>query len=1017
MEIFLKKQNGVITVMISLILVGIMSTSSLLMEIARYRSNQAILAEVTDSASFSMLSNYDKDLLKRFGLLAVSNKVDTNQYIDYLKANTNSDFSNIQKIENMFEIMEDESSLEGIYALNDISVLKRQILEFSNYRAPYDVVKNVTNLDNLIKSLKEKIGELIPILNVFESATKIVEKSLKTFKASIEYNESLKKLEEKEKEFNENYEKLRENLNKKIKYTSDNKPVKPKQPKEIEKMPNTLERYLELYNVKELEDLVKEDQELKEPKEDDFISDSENTAKEKYSEALELYNNEYKKGKNQWEVYRKKLKKYKGDMKTYEKEQDKYNNDVQKYENKIIEYNNLLLELKDKYLDSIEGFKEAIADYNEKSQSFQRSYSDVASESLKGAIAEEKNNYLEEIKNNNEEEKKSKLKDFDEKTKEIKQSVTDFHGVLNMINDACNTFSDIKLKEDEEKLSEYYREIEKHNITETMEIEQLKKCNIQLTSIKIANGVSAFAAPLAEIEKVIGSLSEDLKKLSSLTGFMLDSADASTFDVSYNVTIEESYFKSLPSQNTVINSSALEDTQDKTSVINMLNDSEGVANNIGYDVSKLYPNNRESSVNLILQNDTEQLMKDLSNIVELVPEVVGIHLNIIKQIQKLLELIGTFGAFIMHLATFCSHIVINIVKIVYESFLITQYAVRMFPDRTTVKDGKNLNGNKYASFERYFGQKSTLSQRLTYMAMPKFELVEIIYPTFGQLRSGLLNNEDTSFSGAELEYIYTGSQSEAQNQRVVYSTLFFIRYILNIFSCTGNTTVRASIHIPIVGILIFLLWVGVETYVDLKILTLFKQGVPIVKLPSQVYLSAEGIDDLVKKFKKGFKSLTADCSKEEEKEFVNDMKKNFKKFEENFTKNMDIESSKEEINMENGEEDESNDTKSEDKTFWEKTKEDMITNLQEFTYTEHMNLLLYFVSNQKKLKRMQDIIQMEVNHKKKIDGKIESFELREAYTYLRVKSKARYKPILPMPSISGANDGYLIIDKIYYAGY
>ena len=99
MRFFLKKQNGVITIMISLILVAIMSSSSLLMEIAKYRNHQALLEEIVDSASFSMLSNYDSDLLKRFGLLAMSDKVTKDEYLKYLKTNVNGDIEDPNAVE------------------------------------------------------------------------------------------------------------------------------------------------------------------------------------------------------------------------------------------------------------------------------------------------------------------------------------------------------------------------------------------------------------------------------------------------------------------------------------------------------------------------------------------------------------------------------------------------------------------------------------------------------------------------------------------------------------------------------------------------------------------------------------------------------------------------------------------------------------------------------------------------------------------------------------------------------
>lgn len=66
---------------------------------------------------------------------------------------------------------------------------------------------------------------------------------------------------------------------------------------------------------------------------------------------------------------------------------------------------------------------------------------------------------------------------------------------------------------------------------------------------------------------------------------------------------------------------------------------------------------------------------------------------------------------------------------------------------------------------------------------------------------------------------------------------------------------------------------------------------------------------------------------------------------------------------------------------------------------------------------MQDLIQMEMGRKKQKAGALQKFELKNAFTYIRVKTKGKYKPILPMPDISGANDKNLTVEDVYYAGY
>ncbi len=1023
MRFFLKKQNGVITIMISLILVAIMSSSSLLMEIARYRNHQALLEEIVDSASFSMLSNYDSDLLKRFGLLAMSDKVTKDEYLKYLKTNVNGDIEDPNAVEQMFDILEDDTSLEGIYALNDVNVLRRQILEFSKYRVPVSFVENVADLDKLIKSLKKKLNEMIPFLNVFQAVAGCFEKMLKTFKAGVEYENSTKDMETKANEYDETYDALEKKLKEKLKYVKENKPVEPTEPeapKEMEKeMPETLEEFLELLGFDKLEDYIDLKDDIKEPKLEDFVSDANGTAEEKYQKAIQLYNEEYdgkSTGGYKWDDYKKDKKKYnkekedyKEEYKKYEKKVEKYEKDLEEYKNTIKNYNKELENCKSEFLTAIKNYKEAIGTYQEKFEAFQSSYDSLATAAVDMAIEEQKANYKQSLEEQqqsadqdgnrmSDQEKNEKIEDFEKKADNLSKSTKEFDGLLNTALNACNELTSTSLENKQQKLSEYYVEIEGVAIIELNSNEELpKKCNINLTGVMIGNMLSNFLKPFAAVEALISQICDSLKSLGTIMHFISECSNASgLFDSRYAVKIDEAYFQSLPSKVSASETSSEHDSEDKNDVTAMLNDSQRIADSIGYDISNLYPANRESNVNTKLQNDIENLKTDMADISELAE-------NSIWKIGNIIKLFHAFGSFISHLITFYKDLILDLANTIYNSLLITEYATTMFSNRTVTNADKNLKGDTYSSFQRYYGRKSTMSRQLL---LSKFKFFQMFMPIGSLFLYNLVDkNTDTSFAKAEQEYIFAGTSSEMTNQGIVYSILFFIRYLLNLPSCLGNETVKVSLDIPVVGIVVFLLWVAAETMVDMQILTVFKKGVPIIKLPKQVYLSASGVDDLVKKFKEGFGSLYnligEDDMKEESKKFQNALK--------DFQSDFDDEFKKGEMEEESG--------KEEEKSWFQDYKEDLLKNLQEFTYTEHMNILLLFIPEKTKLLRMQDLIQMEMNHKKFMDGKVDQYKLEEAYTYLRLYTKAHYKPILPMPDIPGANNEYLTIDKVYYAGY
>jgi len=83
-----KGTRGVITVLVSLMLVGVLSIGTLVIESGRYQAAKTQLAEANISASTSMIAAYDADLYERYGLLAIDTERFTPQRAtDYLNFN------------------------------------------------------------------------------------------------------------------------------------------------------------------------------------------------------------------------------------------------------------------------------------------------------------------------------------------------------------------------------------------------------------------------------------------------------------------------------------------------------------------------------------------------------------------------------------------------------------------------------------------------------------------------------------------------------------------------------------------------------------------------------------------------------------------------------------------------------------------------------------------------------------------------------------------------------------------
>ena len=127
MKLFAKKR-GAVTVFLTLILVPVLSLSTLLMEIGRYRSAKALLDEMNISASYSTLAHYNTELLTRFGLLALDADADQSVYMDYFNTNANLNEDDTYTASRLFSDVTVE--LEPIYSLGNMDMLKNQILYF-----------------------------------------------------------------------------------------------------------------------------------------------------------------------------------------------------------------------------------------------------------------------------------------------------------------------------------------------------------------------------------------------------------------------------------------------------------------------------------------------------------------------------------------------------------------------------------------------------------------------------------------------------------------------------------------------------------------------------------------------------------------------------------------------------------------------------------------------------------------------------------------------------------------------
>ena len=159
--------------------------------------------------------------------------------------------------------------------------------------------------------------------------------------------------------------------------------------------------------------------------------------------------------------------------------------------------------------------------------------------------------------------------------------------------------------------------------------------------------------------------------------------------------------------------------------------------------------------------------------------------------------------------------------------LLPGYCAYNMPNRTNCTTGKALCGYDYRKVFLSHGG-----------SMDKYG------STFGGSFATSLSNSggtDTGFKGATMEYIMVGSTSEYENQMVVFVRLFLFRFVLNIIA------VITSLDWGVSPIWIKLGVALCESFLDTVFLV---SGESEYVYKGDLYISADGLDDLIKKLSK-----------------------------------------------------------------------------------------------------------------------------------------------------------------------
>ncbi len=156
---FMKK--GAITVFMLLIITSVFTLGGVMIDLSRIILADYAVSSMCETATRSMMANYDADLVGDYGLFAIEDTKEIRKdFLKYLKRNMNADENN-NAVGNTFSVLkfknaslvEDEISIEFSKPISEESVFKKQVKEYHAPRAVLiGVDRIVSQVSNLLKS-------------------------------------------------------------------------------------------------------------------------------------------------------------------------------------------------------------------------------------------------------------------------------------------------------------------------------------------------------------------------------------------------------------------------------------------------------------------------------------------------------------------------------------------------------------------------------------------------------------------------------------------------------------------------------------------------------------------------------------------------------------------------------------------------------------------------------------------------------------------------------------------------
>lgn len=984
----IKASRGVISIFLALLLVPFTSIACGLLTTARINSAVAIFDEALCNASNSTLGTYDSFLKSRFGLLATRQDYTSDDFINdlfkkYLEVNLGA-------LSNTY--LEYECQANGVFSLGDTNILKSQILEFSKYTVPTQVAIDGLDIDGLISSLEKSLG----FGNIFSIASKTIDTGSAIVQLGIDYD-TLKSTVESYESANSGYNSAYSEFSSAVNTFVDEVSAKKATMEQKKGVLDSAEKKLDNPEIRTLTEEIEElklkieEEKEKEKPDEALISKWEETLSEK-EDKLKTLNDAASKAN-----------------KAYQKALKEYNNAKNDYDKAVSTNKSKVTTEKGEYVTAIDNVIWWLKEYKSDLKAVQDDLINVSTNAANTAVAitKEVNSQSNKEHSSQKEKNEAQIKENNKKISEtddedLKEELRKENDYLKLKNDLINK-EDVSIKNTNTVTDKANSAVQKsvkdvsEKITETSQsffdekIEALEELKESVSNFDVENIQSKIYSPsyhykldglfptLAEVidseGKFVGNIVKDSAwtMLKTILSFIDALLNLTLFYVpELNAVVDLEYYKGLK-EDVPENGFDIKEDEKLSQQYKELfgdysaNDMDALA---AYDVIA-------SIKNIFTQFGIISSKFSGGNIITSI-------LTLGETISDIKEAFTTIKNEITSLFSFIANLITG--SGIYQKFLVAGYATYMTSNRTTYTKESPLNSASYNMKGTEGLGSGPVSEALKKITKPTSLQSAVNASNVGDSK----DTKDKCFKGAETEYLIVGDKSEKKNQTTTFWIIYATRVVLNMPAVFTNVEVAsmaaaATVLSPVVYVVVLLLEALADTMLLVNGL-----DVPVLKLHT-VYITPTGMGKFIEKLSplalstetlSGIKSTMNSTYQSKE---MSDA-----------TAAFTTESSTSHL-------DEGNKTKSEP---------DFI----DFDYTKYMFVAtLLFTSEEKLLKRLSDIIQMECTEKQINDGKADTkFNINRSYTYIRTSASFTTNEFIRLSTSDGL---FGTQERILYKGY